>query len=115
MVFDTDGNVNCYKADGSKIRGGSYELDMYSDGRNASVVVLDDRCREIASINTELTSPYVDIDRGRINLLCQSAVSSYNYKGSLLKQAEVPADCQEVFSSQGRLLANGFMYLTEVE
>jgi hypothetical protein len=35
MVFDTDGNVNCYNADGSKIRGGSYELDMYSDGRNA--------------------------------------------------------------------------------
>ena len=86
-----------------------------SDGRNASVVVLDDHCREIASINTELTSPYVDIDRGRINLLCQSAVSSYNYKGSLLKQAEVPADCQEIFSSQGRLLAKGFMYLTEVE
>ena len=35
MVFDTDGNVNCYNADGGKIRGGSYELDMYSDGRNA--------------------------------------------------------------------------------
>lgn len=86
-----------------------------SDGRNASVVVLDDRCREIADINTEMTSPYVDIDRGRISLLSQSTVCTYNYKGSLLKQTEVPADCQEIISSQGKLLAKGVMYLTEAD
>lgn len=86
-----------------------------SDGRNASVVVLDSSCREIAAIETEMTSPYVDLGGGRISLLFQSTVSCYNYKGKLVKEAKVPADCQEIVSSQGKLLAKGVMYLTEVD
>ena len=108
-----DRTLNCYDiADNGDI---ALVFSKNFDGRNASVVVLNDKCKEIASINTEMTSPYVDIDNGKINLLSQSMVSRYQYNGKLLKQAEVPADCQEIISSQGRLLAKGVMYLTEVD
>ena len=86
-----------------------------SDGRNASVVVIDASCREAARIDTSMTAPYVDLENGRINVLYQSVVSSYNYKGKLLEETEVSADCRAILTSQGRLLAKGIMYIAEVE
>ena len=76
--------------------------------------VIDSECAEKAGIDTEMTSPYVDLDGGRINLMFQSQVSSYNYKGDLLSRADVEADCQSIFTSGGRLLARGIMYLNKV-
>lgn len=87
----------------------------HSDGRNSSVVVIGADTKEKAVIETEMTAPYVDLENGRVNLLYQSDVSSYNYKGKLLRQSEVQADCQSVLTSGGRLLAKGVMYLGEVE
>ena len=62
-----------------------------------------------------MTAHYFDLENRKVNLLYQSGVSSYNYKGKLLRQSEVQADCQSVLTSGGRLLAKGVMYLGEVE
>lgn len=85
-----------------------------SDGRNASVVVIDDECHTLAEIDTSMTSPYVDLEGGRISLLDESEVICYNYKGKHIARAEVSADCQGIFTSQGRLLAKGMMTLADV-
>lgn len=118
-----DKNNKIYGYDGRSLN--SYDISSegelamvfsdHSDGRNASVVVIDHDGRERAHIDTDLTSPYVDLEDGRINLLCNSEVVSYNFKGKLLGKAEVQADCQSVLTSQGRLLARGVMYLSEIE
>ena len=85
-----------------------------ADGRNASVTVIDSKCREKTVINTDLTSPYVDLDGGRISLLCQSSVTRYDYKGRLLDSTEVQDDCQTIFSSCGKLLSRSLMSIDAV-
>ncbi len=89
-------------------------FSAHSDGRNSSVVVIGDDCAERAHIETDITSPYVDLEDGRISLLYQSGVSCYNYKGKLLGKFDVQADCQSIFTSGGSLLAKGVMYLNRV-
>lgn len=86
-----------------------------SDGSNASVVVLDRQCREKASFATTLDSPRVDLSRGRVSLLCDSRVSVYNFKGELVREADVPKDCQTIFTSEGGLIAKGMMWLAKVD
>ena len=104
--------LNCYNlSDDGDL---ALVFSEYSDGRNSSVVVIDEKCREKANIATSMTSPYVDLDDGRINLLYQSEVTSYNYKGKLLFNSDVQADCKTIFTSGERLLARGVMYLNEV-
>ena len=86
-----------------------------SDGHDAFVTVIDRKCRKISEIQTGLTAPIVDLGDGRINLLCNSAVSCYSYEGKLLRQADVPTDCQMILTSEGRLLAKGTMTLSAVD
>ena len=112
-LYDYNGRtLNCYDLS----RNGDLALVFsdHSDGRNSSVIVINDDCVEKAHIETAMTSPYVDLEGGRINLLYQSGVSSYNYKGRLLNESDVQADCQSIFTSGGSLLARGVMYLSEI-
>ena len=112
-IYDYAGKtLNCY--DLSEKGELALVFSGHSDGRNSSVVVIDSSCLEKAKIETAMTSPYVNLGNGQIHLLHQSGVSSYNYKGKLLKQSEVQADCQSIFTSEGRLLAEGIMYLSEI-
>ena len=108
-----DRTLNCY--DFSENGDMALVFSQNSDGRNSSVTVIDRNCQEKASIATAMTSPYVSLKDGRIHLLSKNVVSSYHYSGKLIRTAEVPADCHEIFFSQGKLLANGVMYIKEVE
>ena len=120
MDFNKDVNT-IYSYDDRVLKGydigadGSVALVLSNntDGRNASVEVIDESCKKIAGFDTDMTSPYVALDNGRISLMSQSMVSTYNFKGKLLGQEEVPADCQEILYSQGTLLARGIMYLAD--
>ena len=112
-VYGYGGRIlNCYdlNQDGDM----ALVLSEYSDGRNATVTVINDECTEKSVIATSMTSPYVDLDDGRINLLFQSDVCCYNFKGELLEQKTVEADCQSIVTSGGRLLARGVMYLNDI-
>ena len=112
-VYGYGGRIlNCYdlNQDGDM----ALVLSEYSDGRNATVTVINDECTEKSVIATSMTSPYVDLDDGRINLLFQSEVCCYNFKGELLEQKTVEADCQSIVTSGGRLLARGVMYLNDI-
>ena len=104
--------LNCY--DISEDGELALVFSDHSDGRNASVVVIDDKCREKARIETAMTAPKVDLADGRIHLLYQSEVSCYDIKGNLLSHSDVEADCQTIFTSSGKLLARGIMYLNEI-
>ena len=104
--------LNCY--DISEDGELALVFSDHSDGRNASVVVIDDKCREKARIETAMTAPKVDLADGRIHLLYQSEVSRYDFKGNLLSHSDVEADCQTIFTSSGKLLARGIMYLDEI-
>ncbi len=104
--------LNCYDLNHNGEM--AFVFSDYSDGRNASVIVINDKCVEKANIRTSMTSPYVDLDNGRINLLFQSEVSCYNYKGKLLEQTDVSVDCQSLLTSGGKLLAKGVMTLKDI-
>lgn len=102
--FDTDSNGNT-----------ALVISQHTDGRNSSVVVLNKKGEKIAALATQLTSPCVELSSSRINLVAQSHFYSYNYDGSTVDEAEVPADSQESVTSGGKTLIMGVTRITEVK
>lgn len=90
-------------------------LSQHSDGRNCDVVVLNKKGEKVIGVSTQLTSPGVELDSSRINLVAESHFYSYNYNGRLVDEAEIPADSQECVTSGGRILVRGVTMITEVE
>ena len=86
-----------------------------TDGRNAWVTVINSECLEKARIQTDITSPLVDLANDRISLLSGSSVCSYSYNGKLLRRSDVPVDANMILTSEGRLIAKGSITITAVD